>query len=123
MCVIGAGTIGNHIAIELLNRGHKVLVIEAGGMDSETDLLGHKDYYFKTPSMLPKNVHRVGGGGNYWIGRIGEFLTKDFLPLAGIREESWLLEKRDLVPYYRSVYKKLGHEGLLDSEFVSEHFA
>ena len=62
MCVIGAGIIGNHIAIELLNRGHKVLVIEAGGMDSETNLLGHKDYYFKTPSMLPKNVHRVGGG-------------------------------------------------------------
>jgi hypothetical protein len=123
VCVIGAGTIGNHIAIELLNRGHKVLVIEAGGMDSETNLLGHKDYYFKTPSMLPKNVHRVGGGGNYWIGRIGEFLTKDFLPLVGIREESWLLEKRDLVPYYRSVYKKLGHEGLLDNEFVSEYFA
>lgn len=123
MCVIGAGIIGNHIAIELLNRGHKVLVIEAGGMDSETNLLGHKDYYFKTPSMLPKNVHRVGGGGNYWIGRIGEFLTKDFLPLVGVREESWPLEKRDLVPYYRSVYRKLGHEGLLDNEFVSEYFA
>jgi choline dehydrogenase-like flavoprotein len=123
ICVIGAGTIGNHIVIELLDRGHQVLAIEAGGVDFETELLGYKDYVFETPSMLPKNVHRVGGGGNYWIGRIGEFLTQDFLPLPGIRDESWPFEKLELDPYYRSVYKKLGHEALLDNEFISKHFA
>jgi hypothetical protein len=123
ICVIGAGIIGNHLAMELLDRGHQVLVIEAGGFDFETELLGYKDYRFETPSMLPANVHRVGGGGNYWIGRIGEFLVKDFLPLPRIRDESWPFEKVELDPYYRLVYKKLGHEALLDSEFITKHFA
>jgi choline dehydrogenase-like flavoprotein len=123
ICIIGAGTIGNHITIELLDRGHQVLVIEAGGVDSETELLSYKDYRFDTPSMLPLNVHRVGGGGNYWIGRIGEFRSKDFLPLPEIRQESWPFEKNELDPYYRSVYKKLGLETQLDDEFIFSHFA
>ena len=120
--MIGAGIIGNHISDELLSRGHKVLVVEAGGLDFESDLLGYKDYHFATASMLPTNVHRVGGGGNYWIGRIGEFLSKDFVPLRGIRKESWLFDKHELLPYYRAVYLKLIDDDLLDNEFVTKFF-
>lgn len=122
ICVIGAGIIGNHISGELLSRGLKVLVIEAGGLDVESELLGHNDYHFATPSMLPLNVHRVGGGGNYWIGRIGEFLSKDFVPLKGIRKSGWLLDKHELLPFYRAVYLKLIDNDLLDEEFVTKFF-
>ena len=122
ICVIGAGIIGNHISDELLSRGHKVLVVEAGGLDFESELLSYKDYHFATPSMLPANVHRVGGGGNYWIGRIGEFLSKDFLPLRGIRNYGWLFDKNELLPFYRAVYSKLIDNDLLDTEFVTKFF-
>lgn len=122
ICVIGAGTIGNHLAVELVDRGHKVLVIEAGGLDFESNLLSIRDYKFNTPSMLPENVHRVGGGGNYWIGRIGEFLPKDFDALPGTRSESWPFEIGELEPYYRSVYNKLIKSNLLDREFINKYF-
>ena len=122
ICVIGAGTISNHLAVELVDRGQKVLVIEAGGLDFESNLLSIRDYRFNAPSMLPENVHRVGGGGNYWIGRIGEFLPKDFEVLPGIRNESWPFEISDLEPYYRSVYYKLIKSHLLDQEFIDENF-
>jgi choline dehydrogenase-like flavoprotein len=122
ICVIGAGIIGNHISGELLSRGHKVLVVEAGGFDFESELLGYNDYHFATPSMLPANVHRVGGGGNYWIGRIGEFLNKDFVPLKGIRKNGWLFDKHELLPFYRAVYLKLIDNDLLDTEFVTKFF-
>lgn len=122
VCVIGAGIIGNHISDELLSRGHKVLVVEAGGLDFESELLSYKDYHFATPSMLPANVHRVGGGGNYWIGRVGEFLSKDFVPLRGIRNYGWLFDKHELLPFYRAVYLKLIDDDLLDTEFVTKFF-
>ena len=122
ICVIGAGTISNHLAVELVDRGHKVLVVEAGGLDFESNLLSLKDYKFNSPSMLPENVHRVGGGGNYWIGRIGEFLPKDFEALPGIRSESWPFQIGELEPYYRSVYNKLIKSDLLDHEFINKYF-
>lgn len=122
ICIVGAGTISNHLAVELVDRGHKVLVIEAGGLEFESGLLGLKNYRFNTPSMLPENVHRVGGGGNFWIGRIGEFLAKDFEALPGIRSESWPIEIGELEPYYRSVYRKLIQNDLLDHEFIEKHF-
>lgn len=121
ICIVGAGPIGNHLAAELLERGMKVLVIEAGNLKDESTLLGFKDYEFSTPSMLPLNVHRVGGGGNYWIGRIGEFLEQDFYSLEEIRKEEWLLKKNDLLPFYRSAYSKLVGNELLDSEFIEKH--
>lgn len=118
ICIIGAGPIGNHLSTELLDRGHKVLVIEAGNTHSESSLLNYGDYIFSTPSMLPKNVHRVGGGGNYWIGRVGEFQEKDFLAQAKIRNEKWPFSKKELLKFYRSVYLKLTNRDLLDDEFI-----
>lgn len=122
ICVVGAGPIGNHITTELLDRGHKVLVIESGGIDTESDLLNFSDYVFITPSMLPQDVHRVGGGGNHWIGRIGEFLDKDFLDQSEFRIQRWPFAKSELEPYYRAVYSKLIGSDLLDVEFITENF-
>lgn len=122
ICVVGAGPIGNHITTELLDRGHKVLVIESGGIDSESDLLNFSDYVFITPSMLPQDVHRVGGGGNHWIGRIGEFLDKDFLDQSGFRIQRWPFAKAELEAYYRAVYSKLIGSDLLDVEYITENF-
>lgn len=122
ICVVGAGPIGNHITTELLDRGHKVLVIESGGIDAESDLLNLSDYVFITPSMLPHDVHRVGGGGNHWIGRIGEFLEKDFLEQPDFRTQRWPFAKVELEPYYRAVYSKLISSSLLDVEFIAENF-
>jgi choline dehydrogenase-like flavoprotein len=123
ICIVGAGTISNHLAGELLDRGHKVLVIEAGGIECESELLSINNYNFLSPSMLPENVHRVGGGGNYWIGRIGEFLEKDFREITGIRHESWPFQKDVLAPYYRSVYSKLSDSSLLDDEYILKNFS
>jgi hypothetical protein len=120
ICIIGAGPTGIFLATELLNAGKRVLLVESGNFHSESKLLGFSDYLFESPSMLPKNVHRIGGGGNYWIGRIGEFLSQDFEKICKVRNEAWPFTKLDLEDYYRRCYSKLLNSSFLDQEFIEK---
>lgn len=122
ICIIGAGPTGIFITHELLSRGKKVLLIESGNFQSESVLLNYSNYYFETPSMLPQNIHRIGGGGNYWIGRIGEFRNLDFGKIVGVRNEAWVFNKSQLEIYYRKCYEILLRTSLLDEEFIDKNF-
>jgi hypothetical protein len=122
ICIIGAGPSGIFLAHELLSQGKKVLIVESGNFKSESALLNYSNYFFKTPSMLPKNVHRIGGGGNYWIGRIGEFIKLDFEKISGVRSQEWAFKKSELDLYYRRCYQSLLHTSTMDEEFIEEYF-
>lgn len=121
ICVIGAGPSGIFLTHELLSRGKKILLVESGNFESESSLLDYSDYFFETPSMLPKDVHRVGGGSNYWIGRVGEFTTLDFEKINGVRNEEWPFKKTELETYYRKCYERLLNNSTKDDEFVQSY--
>jgi hypothetical protein len=116
--IIGAGPIGIFLADKLLDKGKKVLLVEAGNFSAESKLLGYSNYLFETPSMLPKNVHRIGGGGNYWIGRVGEFNDLDFQEIPNVRNERWPFPKSQLNDYYQSCYKMLMESPIMDDLFI-----
>lgn len=121
ICIIGAGPTGIFLASELLGLGKRVLLVESGNFHSESKLLGFSNYLFESPSMLPKNVHRIGGGGNYWIGRIGEFSILDFEKIPNVREEAWPFGKLELEEYYRRCYLKLLNSSFMDEEIIEKY--
>ena len=121
ICVIGAGPSGIFLTHELLSRGEKILLVDSGNFESESSLLDYSDYFFETPSMLPKDVHRVGGGSNYWIGRVGEFISVDFEKINGVRNEEWPFKKPELEMYYRKCYESLLNNSTMDDEFVQSY--
>jgi hypothetical protein len=97
------------------------LLVDSGNFESESSLLDYSDYFFETPSMLPKDVHRVGGGSNYWIGRVGEFISVDFEKINGVRNEEWPFKKPELEMYYRKCYESLLNNSTMDDEFVQSY--
>ena len=84
IAVCGTGPVGNYIALRLHElEFNDVTVLEAGEIQNKSKVLLDSDYIFESPSMMPKGSHKVGGGGNFWFGRVGEFSELDFLPKIG----------------------------------------
>jgi hypothetical protein len=120
--VIGAGPVGITIALGLIRSGFQVILVESGNDKSEEPHLTQSDYLFKSPSLMPQDVHRLGGGSTKWIGRIGEFLPLDFLSIKSVREECWPILYPDLEPWYRLAYSELSDDVRLDREILDASF-
>ena len=113
VAIIGAGVAGQTLAISLLNRGHDVLLIEAGGRDfdkraqSLADGINVGEEYY---DLETTRLRLFGGTAAIWGGRCAEldpidFETRDFLAHSG-----WPITKADLEPYYAETFKELGLE-------------
>ena len=107
IAIIGAGPIGIYLTDQLLKQGWNVHLFEAGFEFEESDHLNLKHYIFTTESAIPKNVHRVGGGTNFWRGRLSEFQSKDFSNRLEVVGASWSFGKDELAKFYLEVYKIL----------------
>jgi choline dehydrogenase-like flavoprotein len=114
IAVIGSGPVGIWTANLLLNKGHSVTLIEAGGEPLQVSQLDLSNYFFKTPSAVPENSHSLGGGSNLWMGRIGEFREIDFEDLPGVRGSDWPFKKDALKKHYASVAQLLTTHGMDD---------
>jgi hypothetical protein len=120
IAVIGAGPAGIYITKLLLDQGHKITLFESGNFTEENPILTRLNYKFETPSAMPKNVHRVGGGSNYWHARFGEFLEEDFKPIELLDILGWPFDKSVLNKYYSEVAQDFGHPQLSENDFISE---
>jgi len=118
VAIIGGGPTGISLSKSLVQKNFRVNLIEAGGIEAESEELSKNCYDFKTASLIPDNVHRLGGGSNYWIGRIGEFLPLDFKEINGIREQSFPISYEDLRPYYGDTFQMLSGRRIFDSDLI-----
>jgi len=118
VAIIGGGPTGISLSRSLVSIGFQVDLIEAGGLSTESEELSLDDYQFVTPSLLPENAHRLGGGSNLWIGRIGEFLPLDFESIGETREQSFPISYEDVRPYYGKAFELLTGREVFDSELV-----
>jgi len=123
VAVVGGGPTGVALSNSLILMGFTVDLIEAGGIDSEGDELSLSSYQFDTTSLMPENVHRLGGGSNYWFGRIGEFLPLDFEELGRVRPQAFPIEFENISPFYSQAFEMLTGKRELDSELVQSESA
>jgi choline dehydrogenase-like flavoprotein len=103
LCIIGAGPAGITLAMELQNRGLKIILLESGGLqpDLETQALAKGE--IAGLGYVPLETARVrcfGGSTGHWHGWCGPFDDLDFEARPWVPHSGWPIRRRDLDPYY-----------------------
>jgi choline dehydrogenase-like flavoprotein len=143
VCVVGAGPAGALVTDTLAERGHDVVVLEAGERFDVDDRLermeqsirpahgplsvwnmgGERDAYTSTGEWLyPLNRARVKGVGGttlHWQGMVMRLHEADFETHSryGVATD-WPLDYGDLRPYYTRAEAELGVAGASDNPFA-----
>lgn len=101
-CVIGSGPAGITIAMKLAEAGRRVVLLEAGDREVESesqelydgDLLG-LDYY----SLMGPRLRALGGTTGHWGGQCLLLDRFDFEPRDDVPLSGWPIRYEDLKPY------------------------
>jgi choline dehydrogenase-like flavoprotein len=143
VCVVGAGPAGALVANRLADRGHEVVVLEAGprfdrrdrrermerairpahGTHAVWDMGGDRDAFTSSGEWFyPLNVARVKGVGGstlHWQGMVMRLHGSDFERRArdGVGVD-WPIDYADLQPYYAEAERALGVAGAADNPFA-----
>ncbi len=136
VCVIGAGPAGALLSHSLAERGHEVVILEAGprfDMDERVDRMktqlrpdpdhseiwdmgGDRDAYTTSGAhswkLNQRRVKGVGGTSLHWGGVVPRFHPKDFEMESryGLARD-WPISYEDLQPYYRRAERAIGVAG------------
>lgn len=104
VCVIGAGAAGLTLTRRLLERGHRVLLLESGGLDYEPEVAAlnagenvGEPYYDLEHSRL----RFFGGTTAIWGGRCAELDPIDLEPRSWVPHSGWPIAYAELETYYR----------------------
>lgn len=109
VCIIGSGAAGATAAIELSNRGLRVLVAEAGGIKPDAELSSAYDLDCSSLPVSPTSRQRLyGGTTNSWWGKVALLDPGDFTARPSISAGGWPITRADLEPYYRRACALLG---------------
>ncbi|MFC3476354.1 GMC family oxidoreductase [Halobacterium litoreum] len=143
VCVVGAGPAGSLMADRLAERGHDVVVLEAGprfdsedrerrmerdirpahGPDSVWEMGGARDAYESSGERhYPLNAARVKGVGGstlHWQGMVMRLHEQDFRVESetGVGAD-WPIAYDDLKPYYADAEDAFGVAGASDNPFA-----
>jgi choline dehydrogenase-like flavoprotein len=103
ICIIGAGAAGISMALEWINSGHKVILLEGGGFEYEDKMqalykgkITGQRYY----PLESARLHYFGGTTGHWAGFCSpldpiDFKKRDWVPYSG-----WPIQREDLDPFY-----------------------
>jgi choline dehydrogenase-like flavoprotein len=104
ICVIGAGAAGITLALELLDSGLTVTLLEAGGLRDEADTQALYDGEVADDRLhSPPNKYRqrrFGGSTTIWGGRCMPFDPIDFELRDYIAGSGWPFTVEELAPWY-----------------------
>lgn len=110
ICIIGAGAAGISIALEWLNTPYKVILLEGGGFEYDTNM---QQLYNGTksgqdfPSFAGSRLHYFGGTTGHWAGFCSPFDPIDFKKRSWIPNSGWPFSKEDLDPFYERAQKTI----------------
>jgi hypothetical protein len=103
--VIGGGPVGILSSILLSKKGYEVTLIEAGDMNDEA-MLGAQHYLFESPAKFPDGVHKLGGGSNFWHGRVSQFSKRAMTSIEG-KSSVWPFSVEDYEKAHAELLKFL----------------
>lgn len=110
VCIVGAGVAGITMARRLLALGHKVVILESGGIDYEpaaADLnagesTGHPYY-----DLAQSRLRFFGGTAAIWGGRVAELDPIDFQSRPWVPYSGWPIAYEQLRSYYDQAWRSL----------------
>lgn len=100
-CIVGTGPAGITLAIELSDKGYKILLLEAGGLEYsqhsqdfyECESRGHEGW----PKLT--RLRFFGGTSNHWSGRCRPFESVDFDRDTINGLPGWPISYSEIAPY------------------------
>ncbi len=104
VCIAGGGVAGIVLAKTLAERGRRVLILEAGGLEYDErsqDVYRGRNVgrpYFDLDAC---RLRFLGGTSNHWAGQCRPLDRYDYLKRDGIGESGWPIGIDDLQPYLR----------------------
>lgn len=111
ICIVGAGAAGISMALEWIDAGHHVILLEGGGFEYSLDMQAlYAGKSTGDPYNVPLEVarlHYFGGTTNHWAGWCSpmeplNFEKRDWVPYSG-----WPFDKKHLDPYYARAHVHL----------------
>ncbi|MCH7539358.1 MAG: GMC family oxidoreductase [Proteobacteria bacterium] len=103
LCIIGAGAAGITIALEFLDAGLNVFLVESGGLEFEE---GTQALYTAESIGLPygpldsNRLRYFGGTTNHWGGMSGPFQKIDLEKRDWVEHSGWPISMEELDPFY-----------------------
>ena len=122
IAVIGSGPVGIFVSHQLLKQGKTVALFDAGTATDESAFLNGESYQFVTPSALPKNVHRLGGGSNYWMHRVSQFIDMDFQEHISRPGTKWPIDLAEIRSHYKDLESQV-FTGDLNEQQIKTHLS
>jgi choline dehydrogenase-like flavoprotein len=114
VCIVGAGAAGITLALELIDSGHRVLVVESGGerYDEAAQRLCESEC---EDDLMRRSLHEgrarvFGGTTTLWAGQVMPLDEIDFEHREWIPASGWPFERAELDPYYRRAERVLALE-------------
>jgi len=104
VCIVGAGAAGITLALQLMDAGKDVILLESGGLKPEADT---QSLY--AGSVTDAKLHsppdtyrqrRFGGSTTIWGGRCMPFDEIDFETRSYIQDSGWPIRLNELQTYY-----------------------
>ncbi len=126
VCIVGAGAAGITLARSLLAAGHRVCVLESGGLDYEPatqELYAGANLGMEYYPLDEARLRFFGGTTNIWGGRCVPLDRLDFERRPWVPHSGWPLSLENLLPYYGRAHEALGLGPFAYGDEVWAHLA
>src|ERR1700744_5480178 len=103
LAIIGGGTGGISLALQLANSGHSILLLESGGMtfDSKTQALyAGSGSGVAFTALDGGRLRFLGGSTNHWGGWCRPLDKIDFQRRDGVPHSGWPFPRSEIEPYF-----------------------
>jgi choline dehydrogenase-like flavoprotein len=110
--IAGAGAVGLSLAVDLVRRGAKVIVLEAGPSavekKSQEFFESAKWHGYPLEGLHVGRFRALGGTTNAWPGQLVPFDPIVFEPRPWVSDDCWPITRSTLDPYYEKAFDLLG---------------
>lgn len=107
--IVGGGTVGIYLAVQLAKDGREVLMVEAGNEQLDNFCEDSFESVGRPHATIKIGRSRsLGGTSNLWGGQLVEYQAVDFEGRDWLPDSKWPISADEAAGYYRETYENLG---------------